>query len=130
MAKLVSLLVKFAALIFVLKLPAPYAIEMQLLGGIWIAQMFPAVAIGVFTRWFHPWALFAGWSVGMVSGSWMVWTLGLKSSVYPVPHVGSMYAAVPALLLNLAVATILTLVLRPTGFAPGVDQTDAAAYIG
>jgi len=130
MAKLVSLLVKFAALIFVLKLPAPYAIEMQLLGGIWIAQMFPAVAIGVFTRWFHPWALFAGWAIGMVSGSWMVWSLSLKSSVYPVPHVGSMYAAVPALLLNIAVAALLTLALRPTGFAPGIDQTDAAAYIG
>ena len=43
MAKLVSLLVKFGALIFVLKLPATYAIEMQLLGGIWIGQMFPSV---------------------------------------------------------------------------------------
>jgi SSS family solute:Na+ symporter len=41
-----------------------------------------------------------------------------------------MYAAVPALLLNLAVAALLTLVLRPPGFAPGVDQTDASAYIG
>ncbi len=37
MAKLVSLAVKFGALLFVLKLPTPYAIEMQLLGGIWIA---------------------------------------------------------------------------------------------
>jgi SSS family solute:Na+ symporter len=130
MAKLVSLLVKFAALIFVLKLPAPYAIEMQLLGGIWIAQIFPSVALGVFTRWFHPWALFAGWAAGILSGTWMVWSLGLKSSVFPVPHVGGMYAAVPALLLNLAVAALLTLVLRPPGFAPGVDQTDASAYIG
>ena len=33
MAKVVSLVVKFGALVFVLKLPAPYAIEMQLLGG-------------------------------------------------------------------------------------------------
>ena len=71
MAKVVSLLVKFGALIFVLRLPAPYAIEMQLLGGIWIGQLFPAVVCGVFTRWFNPWALLVGWAVGMASGTGM-----------------------------------------------------------
>ncbi len=130
LAKIVSLVVKFGALLFVLKLPAPYAIEMQLLGGIWIAQLFPAVVVGVFTRWLHPWALFAGWAVGMASGTWMAWSLGLKSSVYPVPHVGGMYAAVPALVLNLGVAAVLTLLLRPSGVAAGVDTTDPAAYVG
>jgi SSS family solute:Na+ symporter len=128
MAKIVSLVVKFGALIFVLKLPATYAIEMQLLGGIWIGQIFPAVVIGVFTRWFNPWALFCGLLAGLGSGTWMVWSLGLKSSVYPVPYIGNMYAAVPALLLNLAVATILTLILRKTG--AGTDITDPAAYVG
>jgi len=130
MAKIVSLVVKFGALLFVLKLPATYAIEMQLLGGIWIAQIFPAVVIGVFTRWFNPWALFCGLVTGLASGSWMVWTLGLKSSVYPVPHVGGMYAAVPALLLNLAVGVILTLILRPLNVGNGVDITDPEAYVG
>ena len=129
MAKVVSLLIKFGALLFVLKLPATYAIEMQLLGGIWIGQLFPSVILGVYTRWFHPWALFAGWFAGMALGSWMAYDLGLKSSVYPIPHIGGMYAAVPALLLNLAVATLLTLVLRPTGIALAIDVTDPAAYI-
>ena len=127
MAKLVSLVVKFGALLFVLRLPAPYAIEMQLLGGIWITQIFPAVAIGVFTRFFHPWALFAGWAAGMASGTWMAWSLGLKSSVYPIPHVGGMYAAVPALLLNLAVAAALSPFMRRVSV---IDQTDPDAYIG
>ncbi len=54
MAKVVSLVIKFGALLFVLKLPATYAIEMQLLGGIWMGQLFPAVVIGAFTRWMHP----------------------------------------------------------------------------
>ena len=130
MAKIVSLLIKFGALLFVLKLPATYAIEMQLLGGIWIGQLFPSVILGVYTRWFHPWALLAGWASGMACGSWMAWSLGLKSSVYPIPHVGGMYAAVPALLLNLVVATVLTLVLRPTGVGRAVDRTDAEAYVG
>ncbi len=137
MAKLVSLVVKFGALIFVLKLPATYAIEMQLLGGIWIGQMFPSVMVGAFTKWFHPWALVAGWAVGMTSGTWMVGTLGLKSSVYPL-HLPAMlgggtyamYAAVPALLLNLAVSAALTVVLRAAKVSPGTDRTDANAYVG
>ncbi len=114
MSRLVSLLVKFGALVFVLYLPAPYAIEMQLLGGIWIAQLFPAVVLGLFTRWLHPWALFAGWFTGMLTGSLMVWSLGLKSSVYPIPHIGGMYAAVPALILNLLTAAALTPLLSRT----------------
>jgi SSS family solute:Na+ symporter len=130
MARIVSLVVKFGALLFVLKLPATYAIEMQLLGGIWMCQLVPSVVVGVFTRWLHPWALFCGWLAGMVSGTWMVWSLGLKSSVYPIPHVGGMYAAVPALILNLAVSAILTLILHPLNIAPGHDHTDPAAYFG
>ena len=66
----------------------------------------------------------------MASGTAMAWSLGLRSSVYVVPHVGGMYAAVPALVLNLAVATVLTALLRPTGWAPAVDRTDPSAYIG
>ena len=132
MAKIVSLVVKFGALVFVLKLPAPYAIEMQLLGGIWICQIFPAVVIGVFTRWLNPWALLAGWAAGMASGTGMALSLSLKSSVYNVRFVGPMYAAIPALLLNLAVATLLTACLRafgaPLGTQPSLDQTDPAAY--
>ena len=130
MAKWVSLFVKFGALIFVLKLPAPYAIEMQLLGGIWIAQIFPAVICGVFTRFFHPWALLAGWLAGMASGTWMAAALGLRSSVYPIPYLGKMYAAVPALALNLVLAALLTLLLRALKAPAAIDQTDPTAYIG
>ncbi|MCU1226011.1 MAG: Na+/solute symporter [Edaphobacter sp.] len=136
MAKIVSLVVKFGALVFVLWLPAPYAIEMQLLGGIWIGQMFPSVVIGVFTRWFHPWALLAGWAAGMASGTAMAVSLGLKSSVYPL-HLPAflggtyaMYAAVPALLLNLLVSVVLTLIFRAAKIDNGTDVTDASAYVG
>jgi SSS family solute:Na+ symporter len=137
MAKVVSLVVKFGALLFVLRLPAPYAIEMQLLGGIWIGQIFPSVVCGVFTRWFHPWALLAGWMAGMASGTGMAVAMGLKSSVYPLhaPHclgggVYAMYAAVPALILNLLVSAGLTAVFRLTKAGEGTDVTDAAAYVG
>ncbi len=136
MAKIVSLVVKFGALVFVLRLPAPYAIEMQLLGGIWIGQMFPSVVLGAFTRWFHPWALVAGWAAGMASGTAMAASLGLKSSVYPLhlpAYLGgtyAMYAAVPALLLNLLVSAMLTVVFRALKVDGGTDVTDASAYVG
>ena len=129
-AKLVSLVVKFGALVFVLKLKTAFAIQMQLLGGIWIAQLFPAVILGAFMRRLHPWALFLGWAAGMACGSWMAWTLNLKSSLYPIPHLGPVYAAVPALLLNLALALLLTPIFRLARFPAGVDVTDPAAYVG
>src|SRR5579883_2930745 len=65
MAKLVSLVVKFGALAFILFVPSQYAINLQLLGGIWILQTFPAIIFGLFTRWFRPKALFWGWACGM-----------------------------------------------------------------
>jgi SSS family solute:Na+ symporter len=89
--------------------------------------------VGVFARWFNPWALLIGWAAGMFSGTAMAVALGLKSSVYPVHLVGDtypMYAAVPALLLNLAVSTMLTLLFRAIKINSGTDATDAAAYVG
>lgn len=137
MAKIVSLAVKFGALVFVLYLPAPYAIEMQLLGGIWMTQLFPSVVVGAFTRWMNPWALLAGWIAGMSAGTFMAVSLSLKSSVYPLHVFGetySMYAAVPALLLNLAISTVVTLTLRVAGLAErsavfGTDVTATEAYV-
>jgi len=131
MAKAVSPGVKFVALIFVLRLPMAYAIEMQLLGGIWIAQLFPSVVCGAFTRWFHPWALLAGWGVGMGVGTGMAASLALKTSVYPLHfqgHIFPMYAAVPALVLNLVVSWCLTVVFRLVNMGNGTDVTTAADY--
>ena len=130
-AKLVSLAVKFGALAFVIKLPTPYAIEMQLLGGIWIAQLFPSVVIGAFTRWMNPWALLCGWAAGMAWGTQMAVSLGLKSSVYPLHLFGAtyaMYAAVPALLLNLLISSLLTLLLRALKADEGSDSTVSEDY--
>ena len=64
MAKWVSLIVKFGALVFIVFVPTQYAIQLQLLGGIWIIQTLPAVMLGVYTRWFNDWALLVGWAVG------------------------------------------------------------------
>ncbi len=125
-AKLVSIFIKFGALAFVLMVKSQYAIELQLLGGIWIAQLFPAVVIGVFTRWFHGSALFWGWLAGMVSGTSMAVARDLKSSIFPFHfggHVYAMYAAIPALAANLIVSVTLTVTLTALGHAGGLDST-------
>jgi len=130
-AKLTSLVIKFGALAFILTIKATYAIQMQLLGGIWMAQLFPSVVIGAFTRWFNPWALLCGWAAGMSWGTWMAVDLALKTSVYPLHlfgHTYAMYAAVPALLLNLAVSTLFTLILRAAKTNQGSDATIAEDY--
>jgi SSS family solute:Na+ symporter len=41
-----------------------------------------------------------------------------------------MYAAIPALLLNLALSGILTLLFRAAKISPGTDSTEASAYVG
>ena len=69
MAKWVSLVVKFGALVFIIFLPPQYAIHLQLLGGIWIIQTLPAVMLGLYTRWLNDWALLVGWAVGTVIGT-------------------------------------------------------------
>ncbi len=110
-AKNASLLVKFGALLAVLYLPTKFAIDLQLLGGIWMLQIFPAVICGLFTRWLRASALLAGWIAGMALGSALAWHNGLKP-VYTVAfsagaHRG-IYIGLIALVLNLFVAIILT----------------------
>jgi SSS family solute:Na+ symporter len=112
-AKIVSMVVKVGALAFVLETPGSYAIEMQLLGGIWITQLLPAVLGGAFLkRRQHPWAVFAGWAAGMACGTGMAIALDFKGSgVYPLHLFGqtwAMYAAIPALSLNLLLSFALT----------------------
>src|SRR3981081_2931812 len=52
-AKIASLVVKVGALSFILFLPTQYALDLQLLGGLWILQTFPGVVVGLFTLWFR-----------------------------------------------------------------------------
>jgi SSS family solute:Na+ symporter len=117
MAKLVSLVIKFGALVFILAGSARYAIELQLLGGIWIVQMVPAILCGLFTRWFSGASLLAGWAAGMTAGTAMVISMGMKTSVVPLHvghvlggHIFAVYAALPAAVINLVVTALVSMV--------------------
>ncbi|HLJ60578.1 MAG TPA: sodium:solute symporter [bacterium] len=130
-AKTVSLLVKIGALAFVLLLPTQYAINLQLLGGVWILQTFPAIVFGLYTRWFHHVALVLGWLVAMVVGTGLAWSTGFKSPVYPL-HVGGMtinaYAALEMFVLNILIAIVGTWILDAVGVPRGRDETAGDAY--
>jgi solute:Na+ symporter, SSS family len=77
-AKITSLVVKIGALLVILYLPTQFALDLQLLGGLWILQTLPALIFGLFTSWFTAPALLAGWAVGLFGGSWLAWIDGLK----------------------------------------------------
>jgi solute:Na+ symporter, SSS family len=131
MAKLVSLIVKAGALVFILFVPTQYAIQLQLLGGIWIIQTLPPVMLGVYTRWFNSWALLAGWAVGTFAGTAMAISTKLTPT-FPLALGGYTfpgYTAVYTVILNLAVAAILTPVFNALGAKSAVaDQTAATDY--
>jgi SSS family solute:Na+ symporter len=130
MAKLVAFLSKLGALLFVLKLQTVYAIQLQLLGGIWIGQTVPAVLLALYVR-LNPWSLLAGWAAGMSAGTWMAWQLGFKSSTYVLHFFGEAipcYAALSALVLNLLVAGVGSLIANAALGMPA-DQTMAEDYV-
>jgi len=130
-SKLVSLIVKVGALVFVLGLDQSSAINFQLLGGIWILQTFPAIVAGLYTRWFNKWALLVGWAAGILYG-----TITAYDVVNPATHAhfgGSIaafpgtsttvYIGVTAFLINAVIAVLGTLLLRAFRVKDTADAT-------
>jgi SSS family solute:Na+ symporter len=129
-AKIASLLVKIGALVIIITLPTKYAIELQLLGGVWILQTLPSIIIGLYTRWLHRWALVAGWAVGMTIGTLMASSQDFAPT-YPLDFFGTKinaYTGVFALAANLVVTLVLTAVLRAAGATDPGDETRAKDF--
>ncbi len=130
-SKVASVLVKAGALVFALFVSTKSAIDLQLLGGVWIIQTLPAVFLGLYTRWFHRWALLLGWAVGMATGTLMAASQSFKSA-YPL-SIGSfkvtMYSAFLAILANLIVTIVLTPITRRLDRREPRDETAPADYV-
>jgi SSS family solute:Na+ symporter len=113
-ARIIALLVLAGGLLIALTIKPANAIEFQLLGGSWIVQIFPAVVLGLYTTFFHRHALLAGWAAGLVAATWMAQSTNFTTTIFQL-HAGITlpgYIAFYALLINLAVAAVATLVLR------------------
>ena len=130
-ARFASLAVKAGALLFVLFLPAQFAIYFQLLAGAWILQTFPTIVIGLYTHFFHRRALFIGWLAGMAAATWM----GIVSNFTPTftLHFGGValpgYIGLFALTFNLIVTGLLTLIFDGAHVPRGLDATRPEDYV-
>ena len=106
--KISSTAFKFVALGFVFIVPATYAISLQLLGGILIVQILPAVFFGLYVKSsLRKEPLIVGLLVGIFSGIYMVEYTNnfgaLTSSLFHTTF-GSLYVAVIALVFNLIIS--------------------------
>jgi SSS family solute:Na+ symporter len=135
-SKLMSLLVKAFALVFVLTLDKQNAINFQLLGGIWMLQTFPVIVFSLFTRWFHRYGLLVGWAVGMVYGTVGAYNVknpvtgkAFGGSLDNIPGIGELgYIALTAFVINVVIAAALTVALRAANVSNGSDETIAFDY--
>jgi len=147
-AKVASLVVKFGAVLFIIGIDPQYAIDLQLIGGVIILQTLPAVAIALYTKWLHRWALIAGWVVGMGWG--MIMLYGIPNPASGRAHFGGsalaldklnilgwqpfegslvqIYVGFVALVANLLVALIVTLIVRRFNVSNGRDDTVGEDY--
>lgn len=147
-AKLASLVVKFGAIVFIVFIDPQYAIDLQLIGGVIILQTLPSVAIALYTRWLHRWALVAGWAVGLLWG--MIMLYGIPNPATGRAHFGGsaltldklnifgwhpfsgstalVYVGFVALVGNLLVAVVVTLIVRRMNVSNGTDQTAGEDY--
>ena len=125
LAKMVSLVVKVGALAVILFVPTKNAIDLQLLGGVWMIQVFPTVIFGLYTRWFNGWALFSGWAVGMALATGLSYSPTAWVNTYALAPGYSAYNGFIAVAVNIAIAVALSAVWRSD--AP--DETRAGDYL-
>jgi SSS family solute:Na+ symporter len=148
-AKLASLVVKLGAVAVIILIDPQFSIDLQLIGGVLILQTLPAVALALYTRWFHRWGLIAGWVVGIGWGLIMLYgipnpangkqhfggsalALGNMSIFGWHPFSGSqvqIYVGFVALIANLVVAAIVTVIARQMKIFNGTDDTNPKDYL-
>ncbi|GAA0427674.1 solute:Na+ symporter, SSS family protein [Acrocarpospora corrugata] len=140
-SKLTSLVVKIGAVLFILLIDPQFSIDLQLIGGVIILQTLPSITLGLFSRWFHRAGLIAGWVAGMTAGILLLYNIAnpainhahFGGSAFPLEKLGldtkmTIYAGFLALLVNLVVAVLGTLIARAAKVADGPDATRPADY--
>ncbi|MFI7640098.1 monocarboxylate uptake permease MctP [Nonomuraea sp. NPDC049400] len=140
-SKIVSLVVKVGAVLCILLLDPQFSIDLQLIGGVIILQTLPSVALGLYTRWFHKGGLLAGWAAGLAAGMWMLYLIPnpvsgkqhFGGSAFALSNLGfdtkmTIYAGFLAVIVNLVVAALGTLLFRAIKVADGEDATTRDDY--
>ncbi len=136
-SQIVSVLLKLGAVGVIVGLKLTFALELQLIGGVIVIQILPSVLLGLYTRWYHRWALVVGWVVGMGLSVYMLYVTPSKTAA----HFGSasfafstwgfntkmtIWTGIVGVAANLVVATALTPLLAR--LPRGADATSPADY--
>jgi solute:Na+ symporter, SSS family len=143
-SKIASLVVKVGAVAVILLIDPQFSIDLQLIGGVIILQTLPAVGLALYSRWWHTWGLVAGWVVGMGLGMWMLYLIPnaatkhahFGGSAFPLSKwfdpsaLGlasntAVYVGFVAVIANILVAALVTLVARARAASPAVALAEA-----
>jgi solute:Na+ symporter, SSS family len=128
MSQWASLVVKFGALVFAVELPHTFSINLQLLGGVWILQVAPMLIAGLYTRWFHRWALLTGWFAGMIYGTIAAYNVKNATASHwaassDIVFGHTIYIGITAIIINVVIAALLTVILKAARVPEGTDET-------
>ncbi|MBX8631257.1 MAG: sodium:solute symporter [Thermoplasmata archaeon] len=125
LAKWMSAVFKFIALGFVFIVPATYAIQLQLLGGIIILQILPSVFIGLFSKRLNKHSLIAGWAVGMFVGIYLVEVANhfksLQTSFFNSSY-GLLYIGLISVAINILISLVGSAVAAGIGVKSPVPE--------
>jgi solute:Na+ symporter, SSS family len=140
-SKLTSLVVKAGAVLVIIAIDPQFSIDLQLIGGVIVLQTLPAIVLGLYTVWFHRWALLAGWAAGLVTGMIMLYKTPnpltgkehFGGAQYALSHFGwdtkvTIYTGMLALAVNLVVTAVGSLILNVMHAPAGTDETQARDY--
>ncbi|WP_182873484.1 monocarboxylate uptake permease MctP [Microbispora sp. H10670] len=140
-SKIASLVVKVGAVLVILGIDPQFSIDLQLIGSVIILQTLPSVGLGLYTRWFHRGGLIAGLAAGMTAGMLLLYNIAnpatkhehFGGSAFPLEKLGfdtkiTVYAGLLALIVNLVVAVLGTLVARALKSSDGPDGTRPEDY--
>jgi len=91
-------------------------------------QTFPSLVFGLFTRWFHRYALLLGWLAGMVFGTIAAYKVATPTTSHWAGSVDiefghTVYIGLSAIIVNIAISMILTLIFKAARISEGHDET-------
>jgi solute:Na+ symporter, SSS family len=147
-ARMASLAVLLGAVVFVVTVRPEFSLDLQLIGGVVILQTLPAVLISLYGRWLHVYGLILGSLAGISYAMFLLHDIvdpetgrRFAGTAYPVselqllgsyPFAGepmTIYVGFVALVFNLTVAVVITVLARVAGIPNGRDETRPPDYV-
>jgi solute:Na+ symporter, SSS family len=114
-SKLASLAVKVGALLFILFVPATDVIYFQTAGGVWMINALPALVIALYVKRLNTLSMILGWAAGIGIGTWALIEEKFATSLHDFGVGGKIYIGIAAIVVNLGVVLIGSLIATLIG---------------